>query len=177
MNIFECAIIKNMVGGGGASTETLERIEALEKRVEALEPGPQLFDNTKNPHDNGRGVMDSYCPEDMRQITLKECCPDLEVGKTYTMSFVMSMDMSQAEEVTTRAAVWYPGGTWYSAPYSGGDTNGSFTFTFGSEDDMVEFAGARGIDSEGFDCDITTSFTYIMVNEGTEPLPWEPYEG
>jgi hypothetical protein len=42
---------------------------------------------------------------------------------------------------------------------------------------MAEFAGAKGIDSEGFDCDITTSFTYIMVNEGTEPLPWEPYEG
>ena len=191
MNIFECAIIKNMVGGGGANPELETRIESLEKRVDELHPSMQLFNidawsdknSIKHYGDKTAIVAGGWYPRYVYAL-LKDVCPKLEFGKTYTLSF--SVNVSDDSYMELPWVTCGNNGDSIGASCIGeGADRFAITFTMESENDILSFQSSSGdqweYDEEGNGWPVTvtmeTRFFDVMINEGTEPLPWEPYRG
>lgn len=183
MNIFECAVIKNMIGGGGGTSgEVLSKIADLEARVDALEPGNlfniSAFHNTYEVEDGTLGVL--AMSEWGEHCDVRELCPDLIEGKTYTFSCDVKYVWGYGD-VTPYVSVGSFDGYM--------DTNEwpyrvCFTFTYHSGDEIA-FHGSYMTDYQ-YDgegnmmptmVDVPVVYYHIMVNEGTEPLPWKPYKG
>lgn len=188
MNIFECAVIKNMVGGGGggASEELLARIADLEARVEALEPSKQLFNIDAIPQ-GMMGTLSDGTPcvkSSWDGVPLRDVCPNLEIGKTYTFS---------AKGIGNPGYIGNEEYSYIDAPKIYTDNNeldlwvdesGSYfwlTLTEAIYNTKLFFAEANVEIYYNPDeppmCTTIEAFYYnIMVNEGTEPLPYEPYK-
>lgn len=189
MNIFECAVIKNMVGGGGggASEELLARIADLEARVDALEPG-NLFNIEAFLEENpdARIIMDdgqiAVLSDRHVGSANANVLPDLIDGKTYTFS-------CNVEQV---------GDIWWSAnppTATCGDNCDTATvlgdriiFTFvATKPNGIHFDVAQGevwVDDPEYEsggyyeyCPVPVIYYNIMVNEGTKPMPYKPYKG
>lgn len=160
-------------GGGGASPELLARIEALEGRVEALEPG-NLFNIAAVPNfnkdvKNGREYIHTYGVPDW-SIPILEVCPDLKKGNTYTISLEIDYDAQGfIQQSSPRVEVGYD-------TVAEGIGRHSYTFEYDGEEYMTFYANIEE-DEELIMTVCPTYFYDIMINEGTEPLPWKPYKG
>ena len=186
MNIFECAVIKNMVGGGGgASEELLARIADLEARVNALEPRTQYFNidayEWLGSANDGLPAIVAPCSD--VYVRLKDVAPDLKIGKTYTFS----TNWTCYDPYLDMPSISVCGNDLYLDVSSADDNPPAYvTFTIDSEADYdlaeIRF-GVTGADvwNEVWEyneyCNFDTYYYNIMINEGTEPLPWEPYKG
>lgn len=186
MNIFECAVIKNMLGGGGgASPELLARIEALEARVDALEPG-NLFNIEAFLEENpdARIVMDdgqvAIFADGYEYSNSGDAFPDLIEGKTYTFSCnVTAPDMWWSANPPSVTC-----GDGYAQP----DDDYRIIFTFvATKPHNISFTEGQGevwVDDPEHEwggyyeyCPVPVIYYNIMVNEGTEAKPYKPYKG
>jgi hypothetical protein len=134
--------------------------------VEAIKESPWI-DNNVSISDgslwlyNGSGGF-------YTDLTLSDVCPDLKVGKTYTINYtwVQDYDCSGAS-----IGVSYSKGYLY--------LDGTFTVTEELLNGTLEFTAGDGFeyDEEGnsYPYPGAGTFTHIMLNEGTEALPYEPY--
>lgn len=181
MNIFECAVIKNMLGGG-ASDELLAKIADLEARVDALEPA-NLFNISafSYPYEVEDGTFGVLATSEWGEhCDVRELCPDLIEGKTYTFScdvMFIGMNGDAPPYVSVGSVSGYmESDSW---PY-----RVCFTFTYNSGDE-ISFHGSYALDyqedGEGnwmpTQVDVSVVYYHIMVNEGTEPKPYKPYKG
>ncbi len=190
MNIFECAVIKNMIGGGGgASEELLAKIADLEARVDALEPG-----NLFNIEAFLEGKPDARIVMDDGQVAILadgttvygggvDVFPDLIPGRTYTLScYAMTNDGWW----TVNPPTVYCGDGGGYVDYLGDECGVTFTFT-AMTDNEISFSEGMGdvwVDDPESEnggyyeyCPIPVIYYNIMVNEGTEPLPYKPFKG
>ena len=164
----------------------LKRISNLEAKVKALQPRTQYFniDACEGYCSFGtfNGLHAVVAPCSDAYVRLKDVAPDLKIGKTYTFS-----------------TNWGCYGSYLDLPsisvcdndlpldcLSEADNPPAYvTFTIDSEaayDEAWIRFGVTGADvwNEELEYNEYQNFdTYyfnIMINEGTEPLPWEPYQ-
>lgn len=157
------------------------QLTALEGRVTALEPSTNLF-NFKAfaksiEADTGYGII-TY--NDTASVefpavavyytngTLKDFCPDLEIGETYILAFEYSD--------------WYGTGGGDVMTY---DNTVSINYPFVLTEELYNqtlcFYQGHGYEDDGtgntYPYPGSGTYSHIRLNKGTEALPYEPYKG
>lgn len=158
----------------------LKKIADLEKRIEALEPSPNLFTLGSEDLDSLPGISfdvktgtldygtDTYYTQFPR--TIGEMFPDLVVGKTYTLSANMSGGYEgcyDCEMSFGNYGVNIGGNGYHSV---------TFTYTEGMLDGFLQFEPFAYEDEFTAWTAQPTIFGNIMLNEGDTALPFEPYD-